>query len=114
MRIGQAQLLRPGLPGVAEGDDMVDLDGCACALAPGEGDDCVRVGVVQHPAGHGAAVGAGLDDDVGKVSAQDVVSGITAVVAVGHRDIVGPSRAELGTAVAGKGRPSLDWQGGQP
>ncbi len=31
---GQAQLLRPGLPGVAEGDDMVDLDGCACALRP--------------------------------------------------------------------------------
>ena len=111
---GQAQLLRSGLPGVTEGYDMVDLNGCARPPAPDEGDDCVRVGVVQQPARHGAAVGAELDDYVGKVSAQDVVSGITAIVAIGHRGIVGPSRAELGTAVAGKGRPSLDWKGGRP
>ena len=95
-------------------DDMVDLHSCACALAPSEDDDCVRVGVVQHPARHGAAIGAGLYDDVGQISAQDVVSGITAVVAVGHRHIVGPSWAELRTAVAGEGRPPLYWQGGQP
>src|SRR5262245_10036804 len=92
---------------------MVDLNDCAGSLAPGEGDDRVGVGVMQHSASNGAALGAWLDDDAVEISAKDVVTAITAVVAVSHRDIVGPSRAELGTTVASHGRSSLDGQGGQ-
>jgi hypothetical protein len=110
---GHAQPAGPGLPGVGEGHDMVDLNGPAGVLPPGEEHDGLGVRVVQHSPGHDAAARAGLDHDAGEVPAQNVVTGITPVVAPASRNVVCPGLTEPGPAIAGQCRAASNWQGRQ-
>src|SRR5699024_3414466 len=66
-------VLRAGVPGVAEGDDVVDLDGLAQAPL----DHASRVRVMQDPVGH-IAVGPVLVGDLGRVAIQDLVAQVAA------------------------------------
>jgi hypothetical protein len=71
--------MRPaGLPGVAERDDVVDID--LARAAAHERDDLRRVGVGREPARQDdAAVRPHLGGLVGEVSAEDVVAGVAPV-----------------------------------
>src|SRR5690606_17880606 len=67
------------VPGRGQGEDVVDLD---AGGVPGavEGELVAGVRVGEAPGEHDASGGAGLDDDVVQVPAQDVVAGVAAVV----------------------------------
>ena len=62
-------------------------------------------GSCSTPLVHGAAVGARLDHHLGEIAAQDVVSGVTAVVAVGHGDVIGPRQGRTGLGCSRSGAP---------
>src|SRR5699024_11912760 len=68
-----APVLRAGVPGVAEGDDVVDLH----VLAQVPLDRGPRVRVMQDPVG-GLAVGPILVGDLHTVTAHDLVTGVAA------------------------------------
>lgn len=108
-----AELLGSRLPGVAESDNVVDLDLSTCSRAPREPDDGTGVGVVQNTALHHASVSSGLEHHVGEIATQDVVSSVAAIVPIRHIDIVAPGLSELLTAVARFRCPAFDAQGCQ-
>lgn len=82
---------------------MVDLDGGAGGVASYEIDVLACVGVVEMAARHDAVMGVAAICDIGRVSFQDVVAGVAAVVV--H---VRPCGPELRALVSALGCPLAD------
>lgn len=108
-----AELLGPRLPRIPEGDDVIDLDSLAGTRSSHKPDNGVGVGIPKSSAQHRASVRTGLDRDLCKVTAQNVVSSVTPVVAIRNIDIITPGWSELLTGEARLRGAALDGQLGQ-
>ena len=80
------------------------------ALVEVGGETILHRAVRQQAGFDEAAVGAGADDRVNEVAAEDVVAGVTAVAAAVDADVVAPRLAELRAVVAAFRRPPLHLQ----
>ena len=91
----QIQLLRAGLPGIGQCDDVIDLNVRRRSRTALELDGGAGVGVIEDPAENRATIGSWLEDHIDEISAQDVIAGVTSVMAQGHCHIVSPGVSEL-------------------
>jgi hypothetical protein len=99
---------RAFVPGVRKRNQVVDLHGVRRVGAAGERDGLPRIRVVQHASLRVA--GAGSHDQIGEVSAQDVVPGVAAVVAELDVHVVAPRLTEPVAGEVGDAVPPLDRQ----
>jgi hypothetical protein len=96
------ELLRALLPGVAEGDNVVDLDVGAGVLATDKVDGCTGVLVDQRSGGDYTIVGTRLERFVGQIPGEDVIAGVAAVAVR-----VSPGRSKLITCIASLRGPAF-------
>ena len=99
---------RTFVPGVRKRNQVVDLHDVRRGRSSGERDRLARVRVVEHAALRVA--GAGSHDEIGEVSAQDVVAGVAAVVAELDVHVVAPRLTEPVAGEVGDAVPALDRQ----
>lgn len=94
----RGELLSAFLPGVAEGDDVVDVDCAGGFGAADEVDDLICVGAMEGAGEDETAV----ENGVGEVALEDDVADVAAV------DLA-PVAAELVAGIAGARSAAFDW-----
>ena len=88
---------------------MIDLD-LRRIRAAHELDSDSGVGIVEDSAQHRTVVGAGLENHIDQIAAQDVVTGVASIASARNRDIVGPGLTEEAAVITGLRRAPLDQQ----